>query len=93
MVGVDMFYASNFQGPQGWQLQNLLEVGRLIIHAAFVRTETRGVHVRSDYPATSDNWRVHLCWQREVAEPWQTAIESGSPAGFTNRGLFAGDNR
>lgn len=69
-----------FSGPQGWQLQNLLEVGRLIIHAAFVRTETRGVHVRSDYPATSDNWRVHLCWQREVAEPWQTAIESGSPA-------------
>jgi hypothetical protein len=69
-----------FAGPQGWQLQNLLEVGRLMIHSALVRTETRGVHVRSDYPATSDIWRVHLCWQREVAEPWQTAIESGSPA-------------
>ena len=69
-----------FRGPQGWQLQNLLEVGRLMIHSALVRTETRGVHVRSDCSATLEKWRVHLCWQREVVEPWQTAIESGSPA-------------
>ena len=69
-----------FPGPQGWQLQNLLEVGRLMIHSALVRTETRGVHVRSDCSATLEKWRVHLCWQREVVEPWQTAIESGSPA-------------
>ena len=69
-----------FPGPQGWQLQNLLEVGRLMIHASLARTETRGVHVRSDYPATSDDWRVHLCWQREVPDPWRTGVESGSPA-------------
>jgi L-aspartate oxidase len=69
-----------FPGPQGWQLQNLLEVGRLMIYASLARTETRGVHVRSDYPATSDDWRAHLCWQREMSDPWQTAVESGSPA-------------
>ena len=69
-----------FPGPQGWQLQNLLEVGRLMIYASLARTETRGVHVRSDYPATSDDWRVHLCWQREVPDPWRTGVESGSPA-------------
>ncbi len=69
-----------FSGPQGWQLQNLLEVGRLMIYASLARTETRGVHVRSDYPATSDDWRVHLCWQREMSDPWQTAVESGSLA-------------
>ena len=69
-----------FSGPQGWQLQNLLEVGRLMIYASLARTETRGVHVRSDYPATSDDWRAHLCWQREMSDPWQTAVESGSPA-------------
>jgi len=69
-----------FSGPQGWQLQNLLEVGRLMIYASLARTETRGVHVRSDYPGTSDDWRVHLCWQREVPDPWQTAVESISPA-------------
>ena len=69
-----------FSGPQGWQLQNLLEVGRLMIYASLARTETRGVHVRSDYPATLDDWRVHLCWQREMSAPWQTAVETDSLA-------------
>jgi len=64
-----------FTDPQGWQLQNLLEVGRLMIRAAAARQETRGVHVRSDYPATSDRWRQHLCWQRGRDEPWELPVE------------------
>ena len=64
-----------FTDPQGWQLQNLLEVGRLMIQAAAARQETRGVHVRSDYPETSDHWRRHLCWQRGRDEPWELPVE------------------
>jgi L-aspartate oxidase len=64
-----------FTDPQGWQLQNLLEVGRLMIQAAAARQETRGVHVRSDYPETSDQWRRHLCWQRGRDEPWELPVE------------------
>ncbi|MFZ4733802.1 MAG: FAD-binding protein, partial [Pirellulales bacterium] len=53
-----------FADPRGWQLQNMLEVARLMIQAASTRRETRGVHVRSDYPAPNDDWRVHLAWER-----------------------------
>ena len=69
-----------FSEPQGWQLQNLLEVGRLMIYASLARTESRGVHVRSDYPEKSSDWRVHLCWQREKPNPWRTPVDSVFPA-------------
>jgi L-aspartate oxidase len=33
-------------------------------HAAFLRTETRGVHYRSDYPGRNDaEWRKHILIQ------------------------------
>jgi len=58
-----------FADPSGWQLQNMLEVARLMIHAAIDRRETRGVHYRADHPATSDAWRRHIAWQRGRSEP------------------------
>ncbi|RLT05470.1 MAG: L-aspartate oxidase [Planctomycetota bacterium] len=53
-----------FADPPGWQLQNMLEVARLMIQSAIHRRETRGVHVRSDFPETSDAWRVHITWRQ-----------------------------
>jgi L-aspartate oxidase len=54
-----------FQEPGGWELQNMLTVSRLMIRAALTRQETRGVHVRSDFPATDNaNWRRHLTFRR-----------------------------
>jgi len=53
-----------FADPPGWQLQNMLEVARLMIRSAIHRRETRGVHVRSDFPETSDAWRVHITWRQ-----------------------------
>ncbi len=70
-----------FANPQGWQLQNLLEVGRLMIHAAQARQETRGVHVRSDYPEAAPDWKIHLCWQRDQSEPWPNAVETSVQPG------------
>ena len=58
-----------FPDPQGWQLQNMLEVARLMIHAAIDRRETRGVHYRADHPATSDAWRRHIAWRRGRPAP------------------------
>ncbi|QGJ69845.1 L-aspartate oxidase [Planctomycetales bacterium 10988] len=55
-----------FYDPTGWQLQNLLCVARLIIAAALAREETRGVHLRGDFPETDDtNWCRHLAFQRQ----------------------------
>jgi L-aspartate oxidase len=51
----------NFEGPQGWELQNLLTVARLMIWAALQRQESRGVHFRADFPNRDDeNWQRHL---------------------------------
>ena len=53
-----------FQHPQGWQLQNMLTVSRLMVEAALVREESRGVHYRRDFPGTDPQWRCHLNFRR-----------------------------
>ncbi len=55
-----------FSDSTGWELQNMLCVARLMIHAASVRRETRGAHVRTDYPDTDDErWNCHTTFRRE----------------------------
>lgn len=44
--------------PAGWELQNMMLIGRVMAAAALARKESRGVHLRSDYPqATSEPGR------------------------------------
>ncbi len=58
-----------FPDPHGWQLQNMLEVARLMIRSALAREETRGVHHRADHPLPRPEWQRHIAWCREAAEP------------------------
>jgi L-aspartate oxidase len=58
-----------FADPQGWQLQNMLQVARLMIAGALVREESRGVHSRADFPEPVDAWLAHIVWQRGGREP------------------------
>ncbi len=47
------------------ELQNMLEVARLITRIAIARTESRGGHYREDYSERDDtNWRKHLVVRR-----------------------------
>ena len=47
--------------PDGWELQNMLTVASLMVDAALEREESRGVHLRTDFPHIDDeNWRRHL---------------------------------
>ncbi len=56
--------------PSELELQNLVTVATLITHAAWMREETRGVHMRTDFPERDDeHWRGHLLWRRG-AEPF-----------------------
>ncbi len=53
-----------FEEPEGWELQNMLVTARVIIQAAQLRNESRGVHYRSDFPSTRDpEWQRHLCFR------------------------------
>lgn len=56
-----------FADPEGWELQNMLTVSRVIIEAALRREESRGVHLRSDFPEQDDeHWRRQLTTIRSV---------------------------
>jgi L-aspartate oxidase len=58
--------ARQFNSPSGWELQNMLIIARLIVQAALEREESRGVHLRTDFPSRDDErWKRHLIWQIE----------------------------
>jgi L-aspartate oxidase len=44
----------------GYELRNLLLLGRLMVEAALIRQESRGSHFREDFPDTSPNWEKHV---------------------------------
>ena len=51
-------------GIEGWELQNMLTVSLMMAQAALARTESRGVHLRTDHPKLDNpNWRKHLSMQ------------------------------
>jgi L-aspartate oxidase len=59
--------ARQFGDPSGWELQNMICIARLMIEAALAREESRGAHVRVDFPAFDDvRWNRHACFQREM---------------------------
>jgi len=53
-----------FSDPAGWELQNMLTVARVMVRGALVREESRGVHLRSDFPESIGAWRKHLAVKR-----------------------------
>jgi L-aspartate oxidase len=58
-----------FDFRAGWELQNMLLIARLMIASALERTESRGVHARSDYPQRDDvHWLRHISWPLAAEE-------------------------
>lgn len=50
-----------FDGPPGWECQNMLTVCLLMASAAEMRRESRGVHFRNDFPDTDDeHFKRHI---------------------------------
>jgi L-aspartate oxidase len=60
--------ARQFDSLPGWELQNLLTVARLVVEAALAREESRGVHLRADFPTQDDvRWNRHITASRSDA--------------------------
>jgi L-aspartate oxidase len=58
--------ARQFADASGWELQNMLTVARILIAAALEREETRGVHLRTDFPEVDDaHWKRRIAFRRE----------------------------
>ncbi len=54
-----------FDASAGWELQNMMILGRLLLEAALRREESRGAHFREDFPRRDDRrWRGHLAFRR-----------------------------
>jgi len=51
-------------GEKSLEWRNRLLVARLISQAALLRTESRGVHVREDFPSEDPNWRKHIVFKK-----------------------------
>jgi L-aspartate oxidase len=59
-----------FSSRAGRELQNMLTVSRLMIWSALQRTESRGVHFRSDFTARDDaHWRLHVICPGSLPDP------------------------
>jgi L-aspartate oxidase len=66
-----------FDDPGGWELQNMLVLGRLMADAALWRRESRGVHYRRDYPKTDDRrFKSHLVLRRNGVQFSEMRMES-----------------
>lgn len=56
-----------FHDVEGWELQNLLIIARVMVQAALARQESRGVHLRTDFPEVNDlEWNRHIWFRNEA---------------------------
>jgi len=42
----------------------VLDVSLLIARASLIREESRGVHIREDYPDQNEEWKIHSVYKK-----------------------------
>jgi L-aspartate oxidase len=65
-----------FDERRGWEVQNALVTGALIVRAARWRRESRGTHFRVDLPGPDERFRVRAGWARYRDEPREIPVSS-----------------
>jgi L-aspartate oxidase len=66
-----------FDDPEGWEVQNMLLAAALVTRSALWREESRGTHLRADFPGAREEFRVHDLWRRGRAEVVTEAVDCG----------------
>jgi L-aspartate oxidase len=59
--------------PAGREDANLLDLGRLLVHAALRREESRGAHARTDFPEARVEWAHSVHDARQLAPATEVA--------------------
>ena len=54
-------------GPEGFEVANLVQLGRAVAELAMRREESRGGHWRSDHPEPVEAWRIRQTLVRTEA--------------------------
>ena len=61
-----LILTKQFDQPEAWELQNMLTVSYLMIKSELAREESRGVHLRTDFPERNDEkWKCHQYFSGE----------------------------
>mgnify|MGYP000737142748 CR=1 FL=1 len=61
----DQYGDLNPKVRSNFEVQNMLDISKLIAESALIREESRGAHYRSDYPyQDNDNWNRHIIFAR-----------------------------
>lgn len=77
----DLAITREFDYALAMELRNMLDVGEAIVEAADMRTESRGAHHRSDFPARNDaDWLTNIFVSRkngrlDLRRQWVCAAE------------------
>ncbi|HEX3034542.1 MAG TPA: L-aspartate oxidase, partial [Thermodesulfobacteriota bacterium] len=58
--------AYSLTGYYRLKLQNMLDVCTLITKSALIRTESRGGHIREDFPDEDPSWKAHIVWRKDA---------------------------
>jgi len=59
-------------GVDAWEVSNLYFLATAIVRSALERHESRGSHWRSDYPETSEEWKVRIVERLDMDGTWST---------------------
>lgn len=60
---------------ESWEASNLYLLATAIVRSALERKETRGSHWRTDYPESSDSWRIRIIQELDRNGNWRTRSE------------------
>ena len=53
-------------GLNNSKLINILEICIIMAKAALLRKETRGSHIREDYPNKNERYKIHFVWNKNA---------------------------
>ena len=71
-----------FESVAGWELQNMMVTAACVVAGALTRAESRGVHLRTDFPEPDDpSWRRHVTMRIDVEAGHPQLGELLPPAG------------